>query len=521
MKIPKITLNWKWLALTLAFWIIALEGIPRDFYDLGGDSAQYIILAESLAQGKGFRVLNYPQKPFSSYYPPVFALLLAPIICFWGRNFYLMRILTALLGYVSLFFIYHLFKKYADKKIAFTLICFFALNWVFILYSTRYILSDVPYLCFSSLALFWASRYAEKPSLFNREGLWLLAGLALTYLTRYIGLTLFPGIIIFFLSVKKDALRVKRAIFIAGGFLLIVAAWSGLTYLYPTPGPSHGGQLFLINPYAPDKGSILINPLYYLPLRFTEGVNYYSALLTDVFFIFLPKKYAFLKDFLGGLIIVSLLWGLWRKSRENKNCVFHYYFLFYFFLIIFWPFREGVRFLLPVLPFLFFYFLNGLREVTGFILKRFYQPDLYFLMCALFIFSIFNSMEIIKSFPGSRNDIRPPLKNFISLHGWIADNLPKGGLIISRKPAITYFYTNHQSICYPFTPHPDKIQQEFLTRNAKYLIVDEFSEETYRYLSPFIHTYKNNLKLLHRIADTGLFEIIPDFADNGNFGTIK
>lgn len=481
--------------------------IPSEFNDVGGDSAQYIILAESLAQGKGFRMVNYPQEPFSAYYPPVFPLLLAPLIYFWGRNFYLMRVLTALLGYVSLFFMYPLFKKYAGEKTAFALICLFAFNWIFILYSTRYILSDIPYLCFSTLTLFWAARYREKPSIYNREGFWLIAGLALSYLTRYIGLTLFLGIIVFFLSAKKDALKIKRVLFSAGGFFLIAASWNALARLSPGCAPAHSGQLLLINPYAPDKGSLFVNPLHYLPLRFAEGVNYYSSLFTDAFWAFLPEHYGSLKYFLDGLVMVFVLWGLWRKFRENENCAFHYYFVLYFLLIVFWPFREGVRFLLPILPFFFFYFLSGLREIFGFILKRFYRPCLYSLICALFILSIFNSMKIIKSFPGSLNDIRPPLKNFISLHGWITDNLPKEGLIISRKPVITYFYTRHQSICYPFTSNPGKIQQELLKYNAKYILVDEFSKETYYYLSPFIHAYKNNLKLLHRVGDTGLFEI--------------
>ncbi len=504
---PKIAVSGKWILLTVIFWVIALTDMPRDFYDLGGDSAQYIILAESLTQGKGFRAINYPREPFSAYYPPVFPLFLAPIIYFWGRNFYLMRVLTALLGYVSLFFIYQLFKKYTDKKTAFMLICFFALNWTFILYSTRYILSDIPYLCFSSLALFWSGRYVEKPSLFNREGFWLITGLALSYLTRYIGLTLFLGIIIFFLSAKKDALRIKRAIFTAGGFFLIVTVWSGLTHLYSAPGPAHSGQLFLIDPYAPDKGSFLNNPLYYLPLRFKEGVNYYSALFTDIFFITIVKKYAFLKDFLEGTIMVSLFWGVWRKFQENKNCVFHYYFLCYFLLIVFWPFREGVRLVLPILPFVFFYFFNGLREITGFILKRFSRAGFYLLICALVTVNILNSIEITKSFPKDSNGLGKPYKNFILVNEWIRNNLPREGLVISRKPTVTYFYTHHQSLCYPFTTDPRQIRQELLAHNAKYILVDEFSKEAYYYLSPFIHTYKNNLKLLHRIGDTGLFEI--------------
>jgi len=49
-----------WFVLTLFFWVLAIYSIPPEFIDLGGDSAQYIILAESLAQGKSLRMLNYP-----------------------------------------------------------------------------------------------------------------------------------------------------------------------------------------------------------------------------------------------------------------------------------------------------------------------------------------------------------------------------------------------------------------------------------------------------------------------------
>lgn len=498
-----------WFIPTIFFWIFAIQNIPAEFTDLGGDSAQYIILAESLAHGKGFRMANYPQEPFSSYYPPVFPLLLTPIIFLGGRNFYLMHLLVALLGYTSLFFLYLLFKKYADKKTALLAIGLLVFNWSFIHYCSRFILSDIAYLSLSSFTLFFANRYIEKNSTFNKDGLWLTVGLALSYLTRYIGLTLFLGIIISLLFMdKKDKPKFKRIIFIGGGFLLVYMSWAGLKYLHRADFISHGKQLLLIDPYAPHKGSFLVNPPYHLSLRFVEGVNYYYGLFADVFFPAFLEKYAFLKDFFSGLIMFLLLLGLWRKFRENKNCVFHFYFIIYFLFIIFWPFREGVRLILPVLPFIFFYCLGGLKITLNFLFKKFSLVYFNLLICIFLIFSIFNLTWITKSSPASLNELPRSLKNFVALHQWIKPNLPPGGIIISRKPTITYFYTGHKALVYPYTAEPDEIWREILKHNAKYILVDEFSRETYYYLSPFLYKFKGKLALLQRIGDTGLFEII-------------
>ena len=90
----------------------------------------------------------------------------------------------------------------------------------------------------------------------------------------------------------------------------------------------------------------------------------------------------------------------------------------------------------------------------------------------------------------------PQEPNFVVLHQWIKPNLPPGGIIISRKPTITYFYTGHKALVYPYTTEPDEIWQEIGKHNAQYLLVDEFSRETYYYLSPFLYKYKNKLALL-------------------------
>lgn len=494
---------WLWVIFSLFFLGTTLKGIPKEFLDLGGDSAQYIILAESLSQGKGLRMANYPQEPLSFYYPPIFSLLLTPIVFFWGRNFYLIHLLIALLGYTSLFFLYRLFKKYTDKGVALLVIWLLMLNWNFIDYCIWFILSDIPYLFFTSFTLLWMSRYLEKPSLLNKEGFWVIFGLILSYFTRYIGLTLFLGIMAsLLLNPKEDKVKFKKIIFLASSFLIVFTIWQIFKSLSPIPVVSHLKQLFLIDPYVPQKGSLFANPLYFI-IRFIKGANYYHRILGDVFFSSLFRKWYFLSDFLSSLILIIMLLGLWVKFQEYKNGAFHYYFLFYFLLIICWPFREGVRFILPILPFIFFYFFSGLKKILSFLPKRIAYFCFLILFSCLFIFNILSLPMKGYTF----ENLPQPLKNFVSLHNWVKENLPSEGIIISRKPTVTYFYTNHKAIIYPFSLNPEEIWQETVKNNVKYIIADEFSRETYFYLTPFLNKYTDRLKLLYRIENTAFFEI--------------
>lgn len=501
--LEKISKNWSWITLTLVFWLVFFKCVPRQFFDLGGDSAQYIILGESLSQGKFLRMINYPGEPISFYYPPVFPLLLFPIIYFFGRNFYLMHLLVAFLGYLSLLFFYLIFKKYSEKEIVFFTVILLGLSWSFLFYSTNYILSDIPYLFFSSFTLFMATRYIEKPTFLNKEGFWVVFGLILSYFTRYIGLTLFLGLLTSLALTNKQG-KLKKIVFLGSGFLLVLSIWEFFKYLNPKPFylTSHAKQIFLIDPYAPYKGNLFAHPLYFI-LRFSEGANYFYSLLDNIFFYNHLIKRILSAGFISSLAIVLLFLGLWVKFRENKDCIIHYYFIIYLLLIIFWPFREGVRFILPILPFIFFYFLSGLKKILNFLPKRI----AYF--CFLILFSclfILNLLALpMKGY--TFENLPQPLKNFVSLHNWLKKNLPQEGLILSRKPTVTFFYTNHQSICYPFSPNPDIIWQEVLRNNVKYIIVDEFSQETYYYLIPFLYKYDDKLKLLYRIENTGILEV--------------
>ncbi|MBU2436477.1 MAG: glycosyltransferase family 39 protein [Candidatus Omnitrophica bacterium] len=498
--------EWRWIILSLIFWFIVISNIPGEFLDLGGDSAQYIILSESLIKGSGYRAINYPEQPFFYSYPPLFSLLLLPIIYFFGRNFYLMHILIVFLGYLSLLFFYHLFKKYSDSKQAAIATIFLATSKFFIFYSTQHILSDIPYLFCSSLTLLAVSEYLEKDNSLNKEGIFTLIGLLLCYFTRYVGVTLFLGVLVALLLTPHKA-RFKKISFISIGFLLPFLSWQlAAKILNPSSATSYANLFLLADPYKPFLGTIFTNPRY-LFLRLTRGVSSYYSVIGLSFFFYFIKRWQIFAGAASLISLILLFLGVRFKFRQNKTCVFHYYFLLYIFFIIFWHFYnlgEAMRYVLPILPFMIFYFFTALKKILSYLPQKISFFAFCSLLSALFIFNIL-ALPIEKN---TYQNLSPHLKSFISLHRWMKENLPKGGTIISRKPTVTYLYTNHKAICFPYTSNPEQIWSEVLKNNIEYIIVDEISPETYDYLLPFLYEYKDKFKLLKAIEKTGLFEVI-------------
>ncbi len=279
---------WKCLVLLLRFWFMSLRCIPAGFYDLGGDSAQYIILAESLSRGTGLRLINYPGEPLSFFFPPVLCFLLTPVIYFFGRNFYLMQIVVAALGFFSLYFFYRIFKTYSDKVVATICVFLLATNWAFIAFSVQMILSDIPYLLFSGFTLFMFIRYLREKASFNSSGILLIAGLIVSYFTRFSGIVLFLGIITLLFLTRQEG-RYKKIALIGGIFLAVFAVWNILELLIAKHATSHTQCFFLVDPYAPDKGTIFAHP-FELVRRFISGVNRVYMLLGDVSFFYFIKK---------------------------------------------------------------------------------------------------------------------------------------------------------------------------------------------------------------------------------------
>ncbi|HSG81565.1 MAG TPA: hypothetical protein VLC48_04910, partial [Gemmatimonadota bacterium] len=97
---------WTALALTIAVhvFLAALLFDPKPF--IGGDNAGYMILAESLESGQGYRDLYLPGSPRHVTYPPGYPVLLT-VARYFGGSLFTYKLLSMLFstGSVVLLFL--------------------------------------------------------------------------------------------------------------------------------------------------------------------------------------------------------------------------------------------------------------------------------------------------------------------------------------------------------------------------------------------------------------------------------
>lgn len=178
MKILKFILSILAISLILAGLIFSL--LPFD----GGDNLKYFFLSRSIQQGE-YRSIWLPENPLHADYPPLFPFLLA--IC---PDYVCCKLLVFGLFLLTIFFAYQLFEELKLPKCT---IFLFALSPLLLQYS-HWVLSEVPFLLFSILALLYFYR--------KKYGLMFFFGLC-AYFTRSIGLSLMVALTIGYLTRKE------------------------------------------------------------------------------------------------------------------------------------------------------------------------------------------------------------------------------------------------------------------------------------------------------------------------------
>lgn len=505
------------MLLSLIFLGIAICNIPLGVWNLAGDASQYIILAKSIISGKGYINIADPGGQFFYMYPPVFPLLLAPILYFIGQNFFLMHILVVLFGCAVLLLAYKLFKQYLDKDTAFWVTAFLGTNWMFIRYASHYILSDVPCMFFIFLALWSAAKYFKQPGWLSREGIILGLGLIFSFFTRYAAIALFASLV-FFLLAEKITDRWKKLTFIFLSFIIPFGAWQVISRIFSPEAVGNYSALFTYtDPYNHSAGSAGTGFLSFLITRLSNEAAYYLAAFGFTLNFGIIGRYNLLIVPLSLFMLFFVFWGFMAHYRKYPLCAFNYFFLVYLVMILFWfinDVNESFRYLLPILPFIIFYFLISIKSFADWLALRFF-PDrashkflssggavLIVMFFVVNISSLLSPLAVgAKVIPGSSAD------NFISVNNFITRKLNNSGVVVSRRPSFTYLITDHKSFVYPYTSDSEEIWKKFKSNKARYVILDELSLETQRYLLPCLVKHRDQLKLLYSAGGTVVCEI--------------
>ena len=337
-----------WSRHGLAIAVLACVGVfqvatIRDGHGWGDDFAQYVMHAKNLAAGQPYAPTGYLVNPEATdvgpeAYPPATAVLLAPIYARYGLAFGPMKVAMALLIVVALAGVHLVFRRRLSRLDGALLLAVIGFNPV-LWQSTSNIGSDLLFLalCFLTLAgAQAAARYSGPVAARAALGVLLGLGIYAATATRSLGVALVAAVLL------HGGLQRRRTALVAPGVAAVVAM--ALVAVQRAFISTEGAYV----EWFRDTFSI-VAPLVYArqylgDLRgFVENA-YSLPAATAVFFT------------LAGLAAV----GAWTSLRREMGVVDCFLVVYGGMILLFPP---AQRYLLPIVPPLFFYAIEGASAI--------------------------------------------------------------------------------------------------------------------------------------------------------------
>ncbi|NNE08195.1 MAG: hypothetical protein HKN20_06495 [Gemmatimonadetes bacterium] len=222
-------LPWIAAGLFLLFAIYEFDEQPT----LSGDNAQFVVLGQSIAMGKGLSHINEGTPSAHTKYPFLFPVMLAGVHLLFPFSWVAPKALVLLLGVFGTYFLARVLLREYPPSIALSAIALTVVSPEILKYS-HFVLSEVPYYFVSFVALFFYSRWRESANLRDLAIAFLLA--VVSYYTRTIGITLVLAV------VASEALqkRFKTSAVLLVAFVVLAAPWAmrnqavgtGYSYVY-------------------------------------------------------------------------------------------------------------------------------------------------------------------------------------------------------------------------------------------------------------------------------------------------
>jgi hypothetical protein len=443
------------------------------------DDAHYIILAESLGSGQGYQLINFPRPQMERAFPPGWSLLLTPLTVLFPGNYSVLKFFTLILSLASVYLTYKIFSKRLQSPYLEILTGLVALNPLIVGTSVT-VMSESAYLFFSLFALYLFDKWQNgnesgltakvaKPQGFlgvpgdlavhfrhlygGKSGLILLVALAAFYtqLIRTIGISLFIALVIYLIFTRRFRETVAAAaVFVAGTLL---QGWLSGSLI------STGYRTQVFNSSIPEKISQMTSNFLGYFNETTAGAllpifgTRLTTMLGDYGLQWLPFA-------LNLLILLLLLLGLYR-SRGNISLLDVYFIIYIAGVLSFWNPNVGSvkpRFLIPVIPFLYFYFLQGMSLLTKNNVRIAYAVSIVIAVTLL-----------------ARNlqDWRSPTMNQMTDlsvgASWVAENAEADAIVMVNEPVPSYVHVRRKTINFP--KQGQDLQKYLNNQGIDYIII--------------------------------------------------
>ena len=493
---------WAALAGLVALHVIlaALLFDPKPF--LGGDNAGYMILADALRTGRGYRDIYLPGAPLHAQYPPVYPTILA-VVALLGGGLISFKTLSVGFTTASLLVLYLLARRRLDGTAAFGVTVPFALSPLVLDYS-HWVLSEAPFLLLTLVAL-WGGVQMEDDR--SRPVIVATIFALLAYLTRAAGLPLIAALLLA-LAWRRDWKRLGRVAIAAGA---VIGGWWVWGRLAATGSARvYTNNFLLINPYQPELGYVGPGDLI---VRLVNNIRLYGVEVLPRALAGQSALGAFaLPGILTALAILALAIAGWGGSVGRRRIgLLEAFIFFYAGLILLWPqVWTDRRFLLPLLPVILLFAVEGAIWAFEFVRvgrPGWVLPALGILIGLLAIPDHVRTASVNQRClrfyrQGDRLACYPPAwRSFFQAASWVRDGTPADVVVVSRKPRLFFLFGRRQGDVYPFTTDDRRMLDFFDTLGADYVVVAGLSATTGRYLVPAIERNRDRFQLAYRVGD--------------------
>ncbi len=477
----------KFLLLFLAIYIVLsiLLFDPKLF--TGGDNAVYIILAQSIAEGKGYRDIYLPGEPPHTQYPFGFPLMLSLFLLMFGSEVIIFKLVVLVTGVGSCYFMYRIGQHLFKEKI--NLIMPFYLSVpIFITYN-HWVISEIPYLLFSLGAIHFLIKAQEEKSLFFYMS-FIFAIYA--FFIRTAGISLILGMVLFLLLKKQY----KYCIVLLLLFLAVSIPWHLRNVSVPHEW-SYIDQLLAKNPYLVESGRVGFLDLW---KRGWNNFVLYFFILPKTLLASIKAPWVFIT--MGSVFIFLTLIGF--INRLKNFTVIELFFVFALVLLLGWPtVWSSERFLLPVLPIFIIYISAGLFWFAKRINSKFVTP------VVITFFVLLNAVAIIPritiAFKDNKKYLQgecyagysPDWRHYFKIIEWIKENLPEDKVVMARKPEFVYLLSKRKSFNWPFSTDHDSIKEAIY--RSDYVVLDNFNWAgiSKRLLEPVLQEEIKNIQFVY------------------------
>lgn len=446
----------------------------------GDDFAMYVHHAQNIVEGRPYADTGYlfnPHAPVSPrMYPPVFPLLLVPVYRLFGLDLIPMKLEQVVFFVLTLAAVYAFWLRDLGKGYALALVAILGFSPVF-WDAKDNVLSDLPFLLFFyivALLVRWVPR--------NQPGWWrwaILIGLAL-YLaigTRTAGIALIAGLLLYDLLKSHVITRLTLIALLVCAVLLVAQS----RFVGSSIGSYDG---------------------HFQPTLQTMGTNLISYPRALAGFWVASRRNAF-SFFVLGIVAVLTLAGIFFQSKRGLTIV-EALVAPYMAMVILWPFSPGIRLVFPLLPWIVFLALTGLRGLSA----KFAPHHSTAVLCGLLLLITVPYVAAYRKADFGPIRQSNGLPEFNQLCQAVRDRTASGDVLIYYRARALSLYTGRTASAYNYRGTEQELRQYARNIHATYLITTNAFEGNHGFLERYVGHSTSGLQLTYQNANFKLYRIL-------------